>query len=135
MSVKSKKSVKGIDRPFAREVLTRAREVVAQYQVILSREDEHWYGRGLELPHVFGDGATPAKCIADTEEALVGAVALMLEEGEKPPVPAREGTRSQQVNIRLTVEEKQLLEREARRKGFTGVSDFVRTAALESAGR
>jgi predicted RNase H-like HicB family nuclease len=135
MSAKSKKSAKGIDRPFASATLARAREIAAQYQVILSREGGHWYGRGLELPHIFGDGATPAKCVAKTEEAFVGVVALMLEEGQKPPMPARQGRRTQQVNIRLSAEEKLILENAANRKGFTGVSDFVRAVVLESAGR
>jgi predicted RNase H-like HicB family nuclease len=135
MPAKSAKSAKAIDRPFATEILARAREIAAQYQVILSQEDDHWYGRALELPHVFADGPTPAKCVAETREALCGAVALMLEQQQTPPSPAREGTRSQQVNVRLTAEEKLLLEAAAKRKGFTGLSDFVRAVAIESAGR
>lgn len=42
------------------------------------------------------------------------------------------GKRTQQVNVRLTPEEKVILEGTARRKGFEGLSDFIRAAALES---
>src|SRR6476661_92545 len=48
---------------FATEILKRAKGIVADYQIILTNEEDEWYGRGLELPHVFGDGATPASCI------------------------------------------------------------------------
>lgn len=82
---------------------------------------------------VFGDGPTPAKCIDDTRAALTAAVAYMIEQGQRPPPPARLGARTQQVNVRLTAEEKAMLEVTARRKGFEGLSDFLRAAALESA--
>jgi hypothetical protein len=87
------------------------------------------------MPHVFGDGKTPAECVENVREALVGAVAHMLEQDQRPPTPAREGTRTEQVNVRLTAEEKAILEATARRKGFKGLSDFIRAAALESSNR
>jgi predicted RNase H-like HicB family nuclease len=133
MSAKSKKSAKAIDRPFDADLLARARLVADSYQVILSMEDGHWYGRGLELPHVFGDGPTVERCVEETRQALTGAVALLLEEGSRVPAPARENTRTHQVNVRLTAEEKILLETSSKRKGFNGLSDFIRAAALESA--
>jgi len=133
MSGKSRESSKAIDRPFAPGILARAKEIAKQYQVVLSFEDGHWYGRGLELPNVFGDGRTVNQCVRDTREAVAGCVALMLETGGKPPAPAREGVRTKQVNVRLTAEEKLMLETTAKRKGFKGLSDFVRTAAIESA--
>jgi uncharacterized protein (DUF1778 family) len=55
----------------------------------------------------------------------------MLERGQAPPAAA--GRRTEQVNIRLTPEEKLTLEEESERKGFRGLSDFVRAAALASA--
>jgi predicted RNase H-like HicB family nuclease len=132
MSVKSKKSAKAIERPFSAQVLKEARRMAAEYQVIPHCETGHWYGRGLELPHVFGDGKTTDRCIADTQEALCGAVACMLEQGQRPPSPARQGTRTQQVNVRLTAEEKAVLEATAKGKGFKGLSDFLRAAALDA---
>ncbi|MEX0676211.1 MAG: hypothetical protein WD063_04010 [Pirellulales bacterium] len=101
--------------------------------MILETEGGHWYGRGLELSHVFGDGATPDKCVAATREALTAAVAYLLEEGQKPPAAARTGRRTQQVNVRLTAEEKAIIECTARRDGFSGLSDYLRATALKSA--
>src|SRR5438309_5828226 len=46
-------SSRGPGRPFAADVLEQAKSLVADYQIILTSEDGEWYGRGLELPHVF----------------------------------------------------------------------------------
>jgi predicted RNase H-like HicB family nuclease len=136
MSARSKESSgkKALDRPFAPDVLAKARELAARYQMILWYEDGEWYGRGLEMPHVYGDGRTPAQCIEDTREAFVGMAATLLERGEKPPAPAKSGQRTAQVNVRLTAEEKALLEAVAERKGFSGLSDFIRASVLQAAG-
>jgi predicted RNase H-like HicB family nuclease len=133
MSAKSKKSAKPIDRPFDAHTMAKAVKIADQYQVILAFDAGHWYGRGLELPNIHGDGKTVSQCVANTREAFAGWVAYLLEEGQKPPTPAREGTRTAQVNVRLTSEEKVLLEATAKRKGFSGLSDFVRAAAIEMA--
>jgi len=132
MSGKLKNSAKAIDGPFSAQILKEARQIAAEYQILMHSEEGHWYGRSLEMPHVFGDGKTADQCIKDTQEALCGAVAWMLEQGQKPPAPAREGTRTQQVNVRLTAEEKAVLESTAKRKGFKGLSDFLRAAAMDA---
>ena len=88
--------------------------------MILSCEEGHWYGRGLELPHVFGDGKTVKQCMEDTREALCGAVAVMLEQGPETPAPAREGTRTHRSTSGLTAEEKALLEGTAKQRGYRG---------------
>ena len=133
MSAKSKKSAKAIDRPIDAGVMAKAKAIAQEYQVILACDDGHWYGRGLELPNIHGDGKTAGQCVENTREAFGGWVAYLLEEGQRPPTPAREGTRTMQVNVRLTAEEKALLEVTAKRKGFSGLSDFVRAAAMEVA--
>jgi predicted RNase H-like HicB family nuclease len=131
MSAKSKRSSKAVDRPFDPEVLSQAHLIADQYQVIVRNEAGHWYGRGLELPNVFGDGPNAAECVDDTRDALAGAIAFMIEQGQRPPAPAHAGTRSEQVNVPLTAEEKLLLEAAAKRKGFSGLSDYLRSAAVE----
>jgi len=68
--------------------------------------------------------------VADTREALVTAVAYLLEKDQAPPAPAREGNRSVQANVRLTPEEKAILESRAKAKGFRGLSDYIRAAVL-----
>lgn len=121
-----------MDSPQRRELLTQAEALAAEYQIVLQSEAGEWYGRGLELPHVFGEGATPEACIADTRKAMTAAVLYLLEQGERAPAPATTGRRTEQVNVRLSAEEKLLLESAAKRKGFSGLSDFIRAAAVEA---
>ena len=147
MSVKSKSSVTkrpatrtnksaiGKDRPFDSAAWSESERLVCQYQVVLHCEDDHWYGRGLEFPKVFADGATADECVAETRKAMQGVVAFLIESGKSPPAPAREGARHQQVNVRLTSEERLLFESAARRKGFAGLSDFFRSAATNEAAK
>jgi predicted RNase H-like HicB family nuclease len=92
-------------------------------------EDGEYYGRGLEVL-AMNDGKTPDECIQNVRDTLVTAVAAMLEKGEVPPAPASEERRSEQVNVRLSVEEKLALGNAASSRGYKGISDFVRTAAI-----
>lgn len=130
MSARSKSSSKAVDRPFDRAVLKQARAIADKYQIILQFEDGEYYGRGLEMPFVMNDGKTPDACVRATRESLTTAVATLLEAGDVPPAPASEGKRTEQVNVRLTPEEKLLLEEAARSRGFRGLGDFVRSTAL-----
>jgi predicted RNase H-like HicB family nuclease len=132
MSVASKKRSKAIGRPFAPEILRKARQIAESYQIILHEEDGEFYGRAVEMPHVMNDGATPDRCVAATRDILTTAVAYLLETGQVPPPPAGEKKRTEQINIRVTSEEKLVLEEAARSKGFRGLSDFVRSASLQS---
>ena len=97
---------KAPDRPFDKAILARAKQIAGQYKIVLEFEDGEWYGHGLELPGAGGDGKTVQAAVADTREAMVAVVAYMLEEGQSPPPPAREGSRSVQINIRVTPEER-----------------------------
>ena len=98
--------------------------------MVIWKEDGYYYGRGVELPHSFGGGKTVVACAAETREAFVVTVATLLEDGEDVPPPATEEIRTEQVNVGLTSEEKLQLESAAKQKGFRGVSDYVRSAAL-----
>ena len=84
MSGKSEKSA-GLNKPFAARVLAKVREIAEGYQIIVHCEEGHWYGRGLEMPQVFGDGKSVERCMENTHKMLTGAAALMLERGERPP--------------------------------------------------
>jgi predicted RNase H-like HicB family nuclease len=121
---------KDISAPFAHDILAAARRYVEAYDIVLRHEDGEWYGHALEYPEAMGDGKTPAACIKATRQALIAAVATMIEAGDSPPAPARQGVRDEQVNVRLTREERALLEAAARQKGFRGLSDFIRAGAL-----
>lgn len=125
------KTKESLDRPFDEMILTRARQTVDQYKIVLEFEDGEWYGHSLELPGAHGDGKTPQTAVKDTREAMISIVAYLLEEGQEPPSPAREGNRSVQINVRVTPEEKAVLESRSRAGGFRGLSDYLRTSALK----
>ena len=116
--------------PFDPAILASAKRLAHAYDLILRYEDGEWYGHALEYPEAMGDGKTVQACVRATRQGLTVAVATMLEAGQSPPSPAREGQRSAQVNVRLTPEEKAILESRAKAKGFRGLSDFIRSAVL-----
>ncbi len=131
-SGKKAKTSKALERPFPANVLKRAGKIACAYRLILeSSEAVGYVGSAVEFPTVFADGPTPDACVEATREALTFAVATMLEAGQSPPSPASAGKRDVQVNVRLAIAEKYRLQEAARRLGFKGISDFVRTAALE----
>ena len=127
----NRKTQKALDRPFDKAILARARRTVDQYKIVLEFEAGEWYGHSLELPGAHGDGKTPQAAVKDTREAMISIVAYMLEEGQEPPAAAREGNRSVQINVRVTPEEKAVLESRSRAGGFRGLSDYLRTSALK----
>lgn len=124
-----------LDRPFDPALLDKARGIAARYKLVLEADPEVGFiGCAMEMPTVFADGATPDLCVAETREALTAAVATMLEAGRTPPAPISEGRRQEQINIRVSAEEKFRLQEAARSQGFRGVSDYVRATILRSLG-
>jgi predicted RNase H-like HicB family nuclease len=122
-----------LDRPFDPAILKRAEEIAARYQIVIETDpDVGYFGHVREMPGVMGDGKTPNACVKLTREGAVVAVAYMLECGDEPPVPASSDERSEQVNLRLTPNEKYLMQEAARQQGFRGMSDFVRTTTLNA---
>lgn len=131
-SVKSKSRSAKIDRPFAADVVKRARKIAERYRIILRHEDGEYYGQALELPGAMNDGRTPAECLENTIDIVTTSIAEMLERGEVPPSPASDERRDEQVNVRLSKLEKLAFEEAARSRGFRGLSDFMRAAAMSS---
>jgi predicted RNase H-like HicB family nuclease len=78
---KSSKRSKAIDRPFAPQILKRAKETATRYRIVVGMEDEEFFGRCLELPLVMGHGRTADKCVKNVRKALVATIAYMFEEG------------------------------------------------------
>ena len=79
---KKRRDERDLRRPFDARVLRRARAVAARYQIVLWREDGHWFGRGLEQPFTFGNGKTVQQAVTDTRKGLILAVASSIESGE-----------------------------------------------------
>lgn len=124
-------------RPIDPVIRKRAEALVEQYRIVIKPDPEVvYFGQGWELPGAMGEGETPDACVADVRAAMTLMLVSMFEKGETPPPPASasEQKRTEQINIRLTAEEKIRLEAAAARDGFKSLSDFVRAAALASAG-
>ena len=131
----SQKERRELSRPFDKTILARARAIAEQYKLTIESDPEVGFvGSTVELPLVLGGGKTVQACARDVLDATTATIASILERGERPPAPARESKRDQQVNIRLSADEKFRLEEAARREGFRSVSDFIRAASLGRAG-
>lgn len=125
-----------LDAQKDRELLERARALAEAYRMTLQSDGQGGYvGSSVELPRVFAEGPDVESCVRSTCEALAGAVALMWKTGRTPPAAMRERRRDEQINLRVSADEKLLLEASARQQGFRSVSDFVRSKALDGASR
>ena len=116
--------------PFGKPILAAAKRLVDAYDIVMRHEEGEWVGHALEYPEAIGVGKTVQECMVETRKTLLCGVASMLEDGDTPPTPARQNVRSEQVNLRLTPEEKAVLESRSRAKGFRGIADYVRAAVL-----
>lgn len=124
-----------LTRPFDPAIWEQAEKIARTYHLVMVPEPDvgGYLGRTIEFPLVMADGETVEACAASVMEATTLAVATILEEGKHPPAPASEAKRDQQVNIRLTAEEKFRLEQASRAAGFRSLSDFIRAAAIRDA--
>ena len=129
-----KRSTSSNANPFPPALWARAIELARGYQLVITPDlDLGYLGRTIEMPFAMSDGATIEACAAATIDAAACGIATMLEIGDTPPAPSREGKREQQVNIRLTAEEKFRLEQAAQTAGYRSLSDFIRAVAVKSA--
>lgn len=121
---------KRLSRPLSREAMAEAERLADAYSILIERHDDGlFYGRGIEYPYLMGHGKTPAAAYKMARAGMVGAIASDIAAGDPPPPPATE-KRTLQVNVRVSPLEKLRMEEIARRKGFRGVGDFLRNAAL-----
>jgi predicted RNase H-like HicB family nuclease len=119
------------DRPFDPVILDRAREIARKYTILLEPDDDCGYvGTSLEMPGVYNDGKSADDCVKAVRESLTIAVAYLIEKRKTPPIPADEQVRNKQVNIRVTEAEQRRLKEAALARGYTDVSDYLRTSAL-----
>ncbi|NLW86092.1 MAG: type II toxin-antitoxin system HicB family antitoxin [Planctomycetes bacterium] len=124
---------KSIINRYGKKNVETAQRLIDAYDIVMRLEEGEWVGHALEYPEAIGVGKTVQQCMDETRKSLLIGVASMLQDGLTPPIPARQGVRSEQVNLRLTPEEKAVLESRSRTKGFRGIADYVRSSALEKA--
>ncbi len=115
------------------KVSAPARKIAGQYRLVIEPlVGVGFAGHALELPGVVADGSTLVECVQATRFAVETAVEAMLRNGLKPPAGSSGSKRTEQVNIRLTSDEKARLLEESVRSGFRGLSEYLRSLALES---
>lgn len=120
-----------LGRPFAPEVIDRARELAGKYRIVLEPEPGTGYiASSLELPQVYADGPTPDAAVESVREALAAAVGYLLEIGQLPPLPSAQQVRNRQINIRLTETEQRVLKEAARAHNCSDMSEYVRSRVL-----
>lgn len=110
-------------------ILRRAKEMSARYRLTLEQTGTGEYqARLAELPGLRIYGVSASEAEQRGRDALVVAIATMLEVGAAPPPPLAE--RRAQVNVRLSQEDRAFLESISRERGFSSLSEFVREAAM-----
>ncbi len=125
----SRKSMKASSIPTAQQV-AKAAKLAKEYKYTVWPEDGEWWSRCVELPHCMGDGKDVESAIEAARETVAAGLAADLAAGMPAPHPAREGVRSEQVNIRLSADERATIEANAQRAGFKGMADYIRIMAL-----
>jgi predicted RNase H-like HicB family nuclease len=119
------------DRPFDPAILERASEIARKYRIVLEPDNDCGYlGTSLEMPGVYNDGKTPDECVKSVRESLTIAVAYLIEKGKIPPLPEDEQVRNKQVNIRVTEAEQRRLREAALARGYSDISDYLRSSVL-----
>lgn len=115
-----------------RSAAAAAKKIAAGYRLVFEPiQDGGFVGRALELPGVMADGRSLLECVRATTFAVTTAVEAMLENGLQPPSSGRAANRTEQVNVRLTPDEKASLLEDSARKGFRGLSEYLRSLALD----
>lgn len=117
------------DTPFARHHLAGAQEAVANYRFSFWREDGRFVAQCVELD-TLGVGDTAEAAVAHAKELAITSACVMIEQGQRLPLPASTQARTVQVNIRLSPAEKIAIENAAASHGFRGISDYLRIRGL-----
>lgn len=118
-------------RPFDTKLWKQAEDIAAHYSILVEPDRElGFFGTGVEMPGVMADGKSAEECITNLRNAMVLAVATLLELKKAPPSPASGGPRDAQVNVRVSAREKILLQMAATRFGFKGIGDYMRATAI-----
>ena len=112
------------------DLFTRARKIAQHYRIIIERDGRTGYiGQAIELPDVYASGGTPESCYENTAANVAKAVAMLLQKGLLPPTPD-DLPKNENLHIRLTADEKIVLEQRAKQQGFKGTSDYARHILL-----
>jgi predicted RNase H-like HicB family nuclease len=112
-------------------LVKKARQQLARYSFVI-QPDGHggFVGSATELPGVLADGSTLDECARNLSFALETVIASYLADGQSPPEPAHREKRTEQVNVRFTRSERNMLQRESAKQGFRGIGDLIRAEVI-----
>jgi predicted RNase H-like HicB family nuclease len=91
-------------KPTTRAIRSEARRLAVRPYKFTAElgEDGVWTSGVLEIPGVISEGDSPGEAIENAREALVGIIALHLEEGSPIPEPFETREYSGQMYLRLS---------------------------------
>ena len=106
------------------------------YHIVIRRDEDEegdvgWVAQVQELPGCISQGDTPGEAVESVRDAMVGWIAVALEDGRQIPEPVAEPQYSGRFVVRLPQSLHAELSREAEREGVS-LNQFV-TAALAGA--
>ena len=82
------KSEEELNRHFDEVVLAAATETAKNYLIVVEPNEELGFvGHAMKFPPVFGDGKTEEECRNNVREAIVAAIATMIEMGREEFIP------------------------------------------------
>ena len=117
------------------DLLSKARGFALRYRIILTPTDDgSFIANAMELPGIIIQEATLTKVVEELHNVLIEVIVRLLREGNAPPQPTA-GRRLEQVNVKLSLEERSLMESAARARGNRGVADYLRQLGLEHISR
>ena len=116
---------------FPSEVWEKAEHLSKRYRVSIDSDpDGGFLGSSQDFQRIFAEGKTPQACFSAAQTLIAVSIATMLANDQRIPEPIGSGKRDRQINFRVSGEEKARMEAARKRRGFEGMGDFVRTAAL-----
>lgn len=113
------------------DVRKRATNLVQQYSIVMTTSvDNLYHVRFAEFAEISVSGTDIETCIVNLRDAGVTHVLQLLRDDKNVPRPLQNLTRREQVNVRLTSEEKVVIASAARKRGKR-ISDYMRARALD----
>ena len=108
---------------------------MAGYSILIEPKASGGFtGTTRELPGVLSSADTLTECARRLDFTIETVVASYLADGEQPPAPSAREKRTEQVNVRFTRSERNLLEQESIRQGFRGIGDLIRAEVIRQFG-
>ena len=104
------------------DIPKKAKELAGKYGIIIQQDDNYFNAYYLDFPEIKIKCLDISKCLSKLESSLITYFEGLLKEGKSIPSP---DARNQQVNIRFTPDEKELIQEQAK-KEKKNVSDYIR---------